>query len=420
MKSGEAARSGGCALEPVPLHALLIANYVSWFGNGVTVVAVPIYVLARTGSTMAAGVAGAANAFPLIIAGVAGGVLVDRWGARRSSMLADGLAGLCTVAVPILAHSVPLVIIVVLLFLRSLVGTPGNVAKLTLLPSIADRAGVGRETANSLYQLAPRLALIVGPAVAGISISLVGAATTLVFDAMTFVASAILVAAFVRPAERPSIDTPNQSFVQEMRVGLGYIRTKRGLMTMLGLILAMNFIDEAYIPVLLPVYSRDILGDPRLVGWLRGANGFGAVLGTVLYLFPGSRFLTLRVATLIVCVSVLAATRAGLVALPGLTGSSGLLFAFGLASGPVNPVIGTVVQEATPHALLGRVFGVMRSTSYAAAPLGVLTAGWVVATWGLHVGLIAFGALYILVLTAAWRSPSLSDFANRRTRVNRG
>lgn len=417
MESREDDASGRCGLEPAPLRALLLANYVSWFGNGMTIVAVPIYVLARTGSTTAAGVAGAANAFPLIIAGVAGGVLVDRWGARQSSILADGLAGLCTAAVPILAHSVPLAVIVLLLFLRSLLSTPGNVARLTLLPSLADLAAVGRQTANTLYQLAPRLALIAGPALAGISISLVGATTTLVFDAMTFVASAVLVAAFVRPTGPPSADSPRPSFVQETGAGLGFIRTNRGLMTMLGLILAMNFIDEAYIPVLLPVYSRDILGDPRLVGWLLGANGFGAVLGTVLYLFLGSRFSAPRWATLIVCLAVLAVTRAGLAGLPSLAESCCMLFAFGLASGPVNPIISTAVQEVTPHALLGRVFGVMRSSSYAAAPLGILVAGWVAAKWGLQVGLIAFGALYILVFTAAWCSRALRDFADRLPRA---
>ena len=72
-------------------------------------------------------------------------------------------------AVPILAHSVPLAVVVLLLFPRSLLSTPGNVAKFTLLPSLADLAGVGRQAANTLYQLAPRLALIAGPAVASIA-----------------------------------------------------------------------------------------------------------------------------------------------------------------------------------------------------------------------------------------------------------
>ncbi len=185
---------------------------------------------------------------------------------------------------------------------------------------------------------------------------------------------------------------------------------------MLGLILAMNFIDEAYIPVLLPVYSRDILSEPRLIGWLLGANGFGAVLGTVLYLLLGNRLAALRWATFIVCLAALAVTRAGLAGLPNLAGACSMLFAFGLASGPLNPIINTIVQEVTPAALRGRVFGLIGAIAYAAAPLGILAASSVVSVWGLHVGLMVFGGLYVLVFAAAWHSRSLNDFADSRPR----
>jgi len=394
------------------LRALLLANYIAWLGNGVTMVAVPIYVLARTGSTMAAGVAGAANGVPLIIAGVAGGVLVDRWGARRSCIAADLLAGLFTVAVPLLDRSVPLAAIVALLFLRSLLATPGNVARLTLLPILADRAGVRRQTANTLYQLAPRLALIAGPAVAGIAIASVGAATTLVVDAASFLLSAALVAAFVRRIGLPAADRPTRSFVGEMAAGFGFIRANRGLTILLAVVLAMNFIDEAYIPVLLPIYSRDVLSDPKLIGWLLGANGVGAVLGTVLYLAFGNRLAALRWATFIACLAVLAIARAGLAGLPDLAGASAMLFALGLASGPLNPIINTLVQDVTPAAMRGRVFGLIGATAYAAAPLGILGASAVVSIWGLHRGLMAFGTLYGLVFVAAWRNRALKRFAD--------
>ena len=394
-------------------RALLAANYVSWFGNGITLVAVPLYVLARTGSTMAASFAGAANALPLVISGVAGGVLVDRWGARRTSILADALAALCTAAVPLVDRmgSVPFTAILALLFLRSLFNAPGSLARLTLLPLSADAAGVRRQTANTLYQLAPRVALMVGPALAGVAAALVGPAATLLLDAMTFAASAVLVAAFVRPADSWRGDNPGLSFMAEVRSGIGFVRSSRGLMTMLAIISAMNFIDEAFIPVLLPLYSRDILSDPQLVGWLLGANGIGAVLGTVLYLFLSARLAALQWATFIVCLAVVAAARFSLAALPNLAGASLVLFVFGVASGPLNPIINTIVQEVTPPALRGRVFGIISATAYAAAPLGIIAGGWVVAGWGLRMGLVGFGALYALVFAIAWSSGSLRRLA---------
>jgi hypothetical protein len=84
-----------------PLVGPLAANYITWVGNGITMVAVPLYVLARTHSALDAGVAGVASTVPLIIAGVGGGVFIDRRRLRQSSILADFAAGLFTLAVPL-------------------------------------------------------------------------------------------------------------------------------------------------------------------------------------------------------------------------------------------------------------------------------------------------------------------------------
>jgi MFS family permease len=397
---------------------LLIANYVSWFGNGITIVAVPLYVLAKTGSTMAASVAGAANALPLVLSGIAGGVLVDRWGARRSSILADALAGLCTAGVPLLDRfdAVPFTAIVALLFLRSLFNSPASVARLTLLPLVTEAAGIRKQTANTLYQLAPRIALMLGPAVAGTVAAITGPAATLALDALTFAVAAALVAAFVRPAGGRQA-RPAASIAQDIRSGFGFVRRSSGLMTLMSIIAAMNFIDEAFIPVLLPVYSRDVLADPRLIGWLLGANGLGAVLGTLLYLLVGRRLAARQWRTFVACLAVLLLTRLGLSGLPGLVGASLALFVFGLASGPLNPIINTIVQDVTPPALHGRVFGMLGAIAYAAAPLGILIGGWLVVALDLQRALLAFAGLYAVVFAVAWRSSGLRALTGSSERL---
>lgn len=395
----------------VQLWALLIANYVSWFGNGITIVAVPLYVLAKTGSTMAASVAGAANALPLVISGVAGGALVDRWGARRTSIAADALAGLCTLGVPLLDRfdAVPFAAVVGLLFLRSLFNAPASVARLTLLPLVAEAAGVSRQRANTLYQLAPRIALVFGPVVAGMLAAAVGPAEALALDALTFAVAAGLTGACVRTGAAAALGSA--PFLQEVRSGFGFVLGRRGLVTMMSIVAAMNFIDEAFIPVLLPVYSRDVLQDPRLIAWLLGANGLGAVVGTLLYLVVGHRLAGLRWATFVACLAVLLATRLGLAALPGTAGASALLFVFGVASGPLNPVINTIVQEVTPAAFRGRVFGILGAIAFAVAPVGILVGGWMVVVSDLRTALLAFAGLYGVVLAIAWTSRGLRALA---------
>jgi MFS family permease len=58
------------------------------------------------------------------------------------------------------------------------------------------------ETANTWFSLAPRLALVLGPLVAGLLVTTVGAVNTLYRDAAIFFVSAALVLSLVPSVER--------------------------------------------------------------------------------------------------------------------------------------------------------------------------------------------------------------------------
>src|SRR5262249_50739741 len=126
------------------LAALLVAHYASSCGNAVTIVTVPLYVLARTGSPLATGPAAFANPLPLLFAGAAGAVWVDRFGGRAVSIASDVSAGVVIALVPLLDHTVglPMPVLLALLFARTVVATPAGAARVTLLRPLADAAAV--------------------------------------------------------------------------------------------------------------------------------------------------------------------------------------------------------------------------------------------------------------------------------------
>src|SRR3954467_4666397 len=75
------------------LYILLTANSISTTGNQLTAVAVPWFVLQTTGSAAKTGVVGFFTFLPLVIASFFGGVLVDRVGFTRMSVIADLTSG---------------------------------------------------------------------------------------------------------------------------------------------------------------------------------------------------------------------------------------------------------------------------------------------------------------------------------------
>ena len=76
------------------------------------------------------------------------------------------------------------------------------------------------------------------------------------------------------------------------------------------------------------------------------------------------------------------------------------LFCGGLAAGQLNPLIMTLVQERTPAALRGRVFGIITALGLIAAPLGMVVAGFLTEWLGVIVVLLIIALIYLLVTLA--------------------
>ncbi len=146
-----------------PLVVLLAANAACIAGNVLTMLAVPWFVLQTTGSAALTGVASAASALPLVISAAFAGPLVDRAGPRRASVLSDLASGLIVVAIPALFLTAGLAygVLLVLLFVRWLLATPGDTARRAMVPDLAARGGDGGEALSGyLTRLGEGLAFL--------------------------------------------------------------------------------------------------------------------------------------------------------------------------------------------------------------------------------------------------------------------
>lgn len=353
-------------------------------GNMMTFVAIPWFVLETTGSAAKTGIATAAAGLPIIIGGPVGGALVDRVGFRRMSIIADLASGVTVMLIPILYHTVGLAFwqLLVLVFLRGLLDTPGNTARTSMLPDLADQARLPREQVNAASQGIQRGAGLVGPPIAGVLIAFVGASNVLWVDAATFLASAVLIALVVphRPVSRPA-GTGAAHYLGELREGLRFIR-RDGLLLAIALSNTFSNFFDGLLTVVAPVYAKEILGKAVDLGLMFSGLGAGAVISLLLF----GRFGT-GASRRSIFAGGLAGVALGYGAL--LLAPSRMLvvaafFVAGLAAGPMNPVLMTVFQERTPGSMRGRVFGLSVAISWSAIPLGRLIGGYLVEGVGLR------------------------------------
>lgn len=200
----ETSATGAAQTNRLPLVALLSANAISLVGNQLTYIAIPWFVLQTTGSAARTGIAAFFSTVPAILAAFFGGTPVDRLGYKRISVIADLASGATLALVPALYHTVGLAFwqLLVLTFLGALLDAPGGTARDSLVPDLAERAGVRLERVNAMSQTLWRTSGLLGPPLAGVLIAALGTSAVLFLDAASFAVSAGLVAGVVPSSSR--------------------------------------------------------------------------------------------------------------------------------------------------------------------------------------------------------------------------
>ncbi len=386
------------------IWALAIANGISQTGNSMTALAVPWFVLITTDSASRTGVAGAVVALSPVAAGIVSGPIVDRLGFRASSIISDVLSGLTTALIPVLylLNWLTFSQLLVLIFLGTFFDVPGHTARGALVPSLARRAGMPLERANSIMQISFGASdAVIAPLLAGVLITAVGAANVLFIDAGTFAVSILIVGLLISvksvgaKAGEDVADETESGGVERLLAGFRFVLRDRVLQTVLPVAILFNFVGRAYGGVLFPVYVRDEFDNPAYFGLIISAMGLGMLAGTVLFGAYGDRFS--RYNTFLAGFT-LSAVAIWLFTLPVYLPTDLLaMFLFGIGMGPANPLLQTLVQLRTPEQMLGRVLSAIFTLFTVAAPLGVLGAGLAVDTIGLRPSLLTAAALLTVV-----------------------
>lgn len=388
-----------------PIYALLTANAISQVGNMMTAVAIPWFVLQTTHSAAQTGLSAFASTLPIFFSGLVGGVIVDRVGAKRMSIIADLLSMITVALVPILyaagALSYPLLL--ALIVAGTILDTPGSTARQTMMPDLANQAGMKLERANAAYGSIFRFSILLGPPLAGLLIGFFGTANVLWIDAATFLVSALLIGLMTpRPAKQPQPAERNHP-VTEMLDGLRFFGRERLLLALLILFAVVDLLANAVVLVVLPVFTSTLYGTAESYGLMLGVFGGGTLTGTLLYGARGHNWS--RRALIIFAIFGFGLPLWVLAALPSFAIALVMSFIMGLVIGPVGPMIMTLYHERVPAEMRGRVFGTRAALDTLSIPFAALFTGVIVQGIGLQITLVGFAIAFLIVTAAAALTP---------------
>lgn len=395
-----------------PLYALYVADTISLAGNAVAQLAIPWFVLTTTGSATYTALAVFFNFLPIVIAAFLGGVVVDRLGFRRSSIVADLASSAAVAAIPVLHTTVGIELwqLLTLVFVGALLDAPGATARAALLPDLAESAGMQLERASGIRSGIQQGSQLLGAPLGGILVATVGATNALWLNAASFLVSAALVTLLVAAPGASSSGKPSGRFLDELADGLRFVWNERILRALVLTVLITNLLD-APLPVVMAVFAESEYGSAADLGLLYGVFGGAALVGSLAYGWRGHRLP--RRPTFLVCFTAIPLMYLVLATLPSLPLAAVALALVGLVSGPLNPLIFTVTAEIVPSELRGRVFGAVRAGAWAAIPLGILLGGVLVEALGVATTFLAIGVCYALVVGWGFVNPAFRELGRR-------
>lgn len=376
------------------LFALVAARGVSVTGDWVLLTAASIIVYERTGSTTAVSILLGLAAVPTVVLGPIAGAIADRADRRLVMFWADAVnalllaAGLATVGSGSPVWPAYAAVIAV-----SVAGVFRQPAADALLPSLVAPAQLGR--ANSAIRLASRLAMIAGPAAAGILTSAGGFRLVLAVDAVSFAASGLLV--FSLPKAGPAVSPRKHgSPLAEARAGLAYASrhaTIRTVILGIGSTMLMGPIVNAGT---LALVSEALDLPESRYGLLLAVEGAGALALAVLFLYLGPRLRLLPTGA-----AALIAVGASTIALgeaPNLVTAAIAIAAQGMSVVALNITFASYLQQQSDDAFRGRVMSLVATIASLGGLAGFAVAGPFVDAIGVRT---AFAVAGIVICVAA-------------------
>jgi MFS family permease len=362
---------------------------LSQIGTRATVAANLYHVYHLTGSIAQTGLVGAGQAVALLVLSPLGGVLADRWDRRRLlqasqavAMVVAGLLATATLAGHITAWQVVLSVV-----LTTAAATFDQPARQALIPALVPRTQLPQ--AFALINPSREVAVLLGPAIAGVLIAVQGPGLVYAVDAVTY-AALVVILQLLRVPKLEGAGTA-VSVWRQLVDGVAFVRSRRMIWMLMSLDLSAT-VFGAY-RVTLPALCAGVFDvGPQGYGLLSAAPSAGALLATYTIFRVVDRTArlgrVLLIATVLYGLSNVFLAQAHLFVIAVMAG----LF-IGACDAMATTIRQAAVQLETPDELRGRVSAIYQMASRGGPALGDTLMGGVAGLLGPVLALTLGGAL---------------------------
>lgn len=369
----------------------LVAMTATWMQK----VAQDWLVLELTGSATAVGITVAMQFAPMLFFGLFGGVIVDRFSKRMLMMITQSTFAVLSIGLAALTLSgvVEAWMVWAIAFVTGLVTVIDNPARQVIVTELVGQKNLRNAISvnSSVFQLGG----MIGPAIAGILLLAVGAGWAFVING---VACALVVFTLtrLRTSQMTRIAPPPRAPGQ-LRAGLAYAIGKPTIIWPVFLV-AVFAVFGLTMPVLLATYASSVFHV--------GAGGYGLfnsmiAVGALAGALLSTRRANLRLRTVVIGVGVTGLLQATTGLMPSIFPFAILLVTVGMSALLFQTASNSLVQMSSNIGVRGRVMSLYVLVLLGGQAIGGPLMGWIVSTFGVHVGMLVSGGMPALAAVFA-------------------
>lgn len=385
---------------------LLAGQTTSQLGAQVSGVALPLLAVVTLHATaFEVGLLGAASTLAFAVLGLPAGAWVDRM-RRRPLLVASDIGRAVLLATIPLAAVFGLLSMWQLLIVSLLAGVARvffDVGYRSYLPSVIGRDRV--LAGNSSLEFVRASGQVAGPALGGILVSLIGAASVLLVQAGTFAVSALCLVGIRAREDAPAPREHRRPMREEIAEGLGFVFRSRVLRATALASALSNFSFAIASAVNMVFLSRTLGLTPALIGIAIAVGSVTVMIGAAFTTRLSRAVGSVRIVWLSLAVTA-PLSLLGAFAQPGWWT---LLIVLGIAAAEFGQIVYAITQvsvrqQICPDRVLGRVNATMQVVVMGLFPVGAVVGGLLGDAIGARWTLIVAGALLLVCPVVLWRA----------------
>jgi MFS family permease len=358
-------------------------NRVFWIGTTLSSIAQASFLVAaswlayRQGGGSATGIVTFAVMFPFLLATPVGGLLADRLDRRSIVVVSEVVQGIVALLLGVLAvvDKLPLPLLIALVFVSSIARTVELPTVGAVLPNLVPREHLlNTFSLNSLATLGSRF---VGPALLAPILATAGAWLAFLLISLLYLPALW----WVRLApQMPRTDVEVVSLRRQIIEGGQFIRRHALIGLMLGIVVLHCWLTMSFDSTLPLIAEDNLNGSGAIYSSLVAGGGIGAIVGSLILAGlrkPSHRGILLLAGGIAsgLTTAMMGASSIWLLSLVAMAG-------MGLSQAIFMTLATTLVQEATPDAIRGRVTGIFLMSAGGIMSFGNLGNGYLAEHYG--------------------------------------